>query len=112
MRRFLERSLRHDYGWLAAQDAYARAHSVAGDEAALAPWWLDVEAANSWSGDVITNSADLQGGIDYLRSVNVGAVGIYTRTSRAHSGVAALAGWTDEFFLDRGLSYLRASHQR
>jgi hypothetical protein len=66
----------YDYGWLAAQDAYARARSVAGDGAALVPWWLDVEAANSWA-DVTTNSADLQGAIDYLRSVPVAGVGIY-----------------------------------
>jgi hypothetical protein len=66
-----------DYGWLAAQDAYARAHSVAGDGARLAPWWLDVEVANSWSTDVSTNSAALQGNIAYLRSVKVGVIGIY-----------------------------------
>src|SRR6185503_8932716 len=66
-----------DYGWLAAEDAYARARSVAGDGAALAPWWLDVEVANSWSSDTTTNAADLQGAIAYLRSVNVGTVGIY-----------------------------------
>jgi hypothetical protein len=67
----------YDYGWLAAQDAYARARSVSGDGAALVPWWLDVESANSWSTDPTTNAADLQGAIDYLRSVNVGVVGIY-----------------------------------
>ena len=67
----------YDYGWLAAQDAYARARSVAGDGAALSPWWLDVEAANSWSNDITTNAADLQGAIEYLRSVNVGTIGIY-----------------------------------
>ena len=67
----------YDYGWLAAQDAYTRARSVAGDGAALSPWWLDVEAANSWSNEITTNSADLQGAIDYLRSVNVGSIGIY-----------------------------------
>ena len=66
-----------DYGWLAAQDAFARAHSVAGDGAALAPWWLDVETANSWSSDHATNSAALQGAIAYLRDVNVGVIGIY-----------------------------------
>jgi len=29
----------YDYGWLAAQDAYTRARSVAGDGAAVSPWW-------------------------------------------------------------------------
>jgi hypothetical protein len=66
----------YDYGWQAAQDAYARARSVAGEGAAVAPWWLDVESANSWA-DVTTNSADLQGALDYLRSVPVAGVGIY-----------------------------------
>jgi hypothetical protein len=66
-----------DYGWLTAQDAYARARSVAGDGATLAPWWLDVEVANSWSTDVSTNSAALQGGIAYLRSAGVDVIGIY-----------------------------------
>jgi hypothetical protein len=67
----------YDYGWLAAQDAYARARSVAGEGAALSPWWLDVEQANSWANDTTANAADLQGAIDYLRSVNVGVIGIY-----------------------------------
>jgi hypothetical protein len=67
-----------DYGWLVGQDAYTRAHSVAGDGAALAPWWLDVEVANSWSSDITTNAASLQGAIAYLRSVKVAVVGIYT----------------------------------
>jgi hypothetical protein len=79
----------YDYGWLAAQDAYARARSVAGDGAAVVPWWLDVEAANSWSNDVTTNAADLQGAIEYLRSVNVGTVGIYTLAADWESIVGA-----------------------
>ena len=66
-----------DYGWLGAQDAYARARSVAGDSAARSPWWLDVEVANSWSTDVATNAAALQGGIAYLRSARVDVIGIY-----------------------------------
>ena len=67
----------YDYGWLAAEDAYARARSVAGDGAALSPWWLDVEAANSWSDDHVSNAADLQGAVDFLHSVNVSIIGIY-----------------------------------
>ncbi len=38
---------------------------------------VDVEAANSWSIEITTNAADLQGSVDYLRSVNVGSIGIY-----------------------------------
>lgn len=81
----------YDYGWLAAQDAYARARSVAGDGAALSPWWLDVESANSWSQDVTTNSADLQGAIDYLHSANVGSVGIYALAADWEQIVGAVA---------------------
>jgi hypothetical protein len=66
-----------DYGWLAAQDAYGRAHTLAGDGAAQSPWWLDVEIANSWSADTSANAADLQGSMAFLRSVNVGVIGIY-----------------------------------
>jgi hypothetical protein len=79
----------YDYGWLSAQDAYARARSVAGDGASLSPWWLDVEAANSWSIDVTTNGAALLGAIDYLRSVNVGMVGIYALAADWESIIGA-----------------------
>jgi hypothetical protein len=68
----------YDYGWLAAADAFARATSVAGAPAArAAPWWLDVEAANSWSSDTSTNAADLEGAIAALHAAGVGTVGIY-----------------------------------
>jgi hypothetical protein len=66
-----------DYGWLAAEDAYARARSVAGGAAAVGTWWLDVESANSWSENTGSNSAALQGALAYLRSVGVGTLGIY-----------------------------------
>lgn len=72
----------YDYGWLAAQDAYNRALGVAGNPAAgQAPWWLDVESANSWSGDAALNASDLQGVIAYMRSQNVGAIGIYSTSA-------------------------------
>src|SRR5207248_3796961 len=52
-------SCAYDYGWFAAQDSINRAAAVAGSGAALAaPWWLDVETANSWSNDTATNRAD------------------------------------------------------
>ena len=72
----------YDYGWYAAQDSFTRANSVAGSAAAVAaPWWLDVEIANSWSTDTATNSADLQGAIAFLKSVGVNSVGIYAAPS-------------------------------
>ena len=55
---------------------------MAGNPAAgQAPWWLDVESANSWSGDAALNASDLQGVIAYMRSQNVGAIGIYSTSA-------------------------------
>jgi hypothetical protein len=72
----------YDYGWLTAHDAYNRALGVAGSPmAAQVPWWLDVEAANSWSSDSAVNAADLQGAIAFLRSQNVSAIGIYSTST-------------------------------
>lgn len=93
----------YDYGWLAAQDAVARARAVAGGLATQVPWWLDVEVENSWSADTMANSADLQGAVAYLRSVGVASVGIYALstgweqiigTSAPQNGpFAALLNW-------------------
>jgi hypothetical protein len=72
----------YDYGFYAAQDSFNRASSVAGAAAATAaPWWLDVELANSWSSDTATNSASLQGAVALLKSVGVANVGIYAASS-------------------------------
>ncbi|HEX5266996.1 MAG TPA: hypothetical protein VFW24_09500 [Acidimicrobiales bacterium] len=67
----------YDYGWHAAASALATAQ-VTVPSAATLPWWLDVESANSWNGNGTANAADLQGGVDYLRSAGVPAVGIYS----------------------------------
>jgi hypothetical protein len=80
-------SCAYDYGWNAAADSYADA--VAGYIAAgLAPagatatpgpntWWLDVETDNSWEPTVANNLAELQGEVDYLKSVGAATVGFY-----------------------------------
>jgi hypothetical protein len=80
-------SCAYDYGWNAAEDSYRDA--VAGYVAAgLAPpgatatpqpnaWWLDVELENSWEATLANNLAELQGELDYLRSVGAGSVGVY-----------------------------------
>jgi hypothetical protein len=69
----------YDYGWLTAQDAYSRVVGVVGNPAAAQyPWWLDVESANSWSDDTSLNAADLEGVMSFLRSQNVGTIGIYS----------------------------------
>lgn len=71
----------YDYGWLAAHDAVDRARRVAGGLAVQVPWWLDVEVDNSWSEDVHTNSADLQGVIAGLQDQEIGWIGIYALRS-------------------------------
>jgi hypothetical protein len=77
-----------DYGWNAAQDAYATALDAyislgwADAEATRTPvanhWWLDVETANSWRDDTSLNVAALQGCVAYLESMSVAGVGFYS----------------------------------
>ena len=75
-------SCAYDYGWFAAQDSFSRAAAVSGTAAAqAAPWWLDVETANSWSTDTSTNRADLQGAVAGLKAAGVASVGIYSTAS-------------------------------
>jgi hypothetical protein len=38
---------------------------------------LTSKPRNSWSDDHMSNAADLEGAVDYLRSVNVATIGIY-----------------------------------
>ena len=69
----------YDYGWNAAQDSFAKATAAIGTTAASSvPWWLDVETANSWNKtDLSTNSADVQGAVDFLET-RVATVGVYS----------------------------------
>jgi hypothetical protein len=73
----------YDYGWNAALDSFSKAAAGSSSTAAqTAPWWLDVETANSWSTtDLATNRADLQGAVAALRSVGVSSIGIYSTSS-------------------------------
>jgi hypothetical protein len=94
-------SCSYDYGWNAATNSFANAvfaeqqvngltASVATAAAAQAPWWLDVETANSWqtlepaygqTAVARTNDvAALDGEVAYLRSVGVTSVGFYSTT--------------------------------
>ena len=67
----------YDYGWHAA--AYALTTGSRLGPAVLGrPWWLDVEAANTWNGNGVANTAVLQGMYDYLRSHGVARVGVYS----------------------------------
>jgi len=80
----------YDYGWHAAQNALSTAEAPVTGAATL-PWWLDVETGNSWNGSGSSNTADLQGFADYLRSQGVPSVGIY---SSASSWSAITGGYT------------------
>jgi len=66
----------YNYGWNAAQHAFAYAATQA--PASLgAPWWLDIETTNTWSSDTAANDADIQGMVDYAGSQAV-TVGVYS----------------------------------
>jgi len=73
----------YDHGWSAAQDSFNKAAAASGSSAArTAPWWLDVETANSWSNtDLATNRSDLQGAVAGLRAVGVTTIGVYSTSS-------------------------------
>ncbi len=73
----------YDYGWNAALDSFNKAVAVSNLSAAqTAPWWLDVETANSWSSaDLATNRTDLQGAIEGLKSAGVASIGVYSTAS-------------------------------
>jgi hypothetical protein len=76
-------SCAYDYGWNAAQDSFNKAASASSLSAAsTAPWWLDVETANSWSStDLSTNRSDLQGAVAALRAVGVTSIGVYSNAT-------------------------------
>lgn len=73
----------YDYGWNAAQDSFSKAAVASSLSAArAAPWWLDVETANSWSSsDLATNRSDLQGAVAALRADGVAAIGVYSTST-------------------------------
>jgi hypothetical protein len=75
----------YDYGWNAAKHSFDTAVSAYQQlqltaSPAATPWWLDVETTNSWRSDTALNVAALQGGVDYLRSVGVTKLGVYSTT--------------------------------
>lgn len=82
----------YDYGWHTAGDALSKAAAQSAFSPTSVTWWLDVESANTWNGDGISNAADLQGMVDRLRSAGVPDVGIYANGNDwpAITGSAAL----------------------
>ena len=92
-------SCSYDYGWNGAKDSFAIAVSAeqqvngtssatATAIAAQAPWWLDVETANSWqtlesaygqtASSKSNDTAALDGAVAYLHSIGVAHVGFYS----------------------------------
>jgi hypothetical protein len=81
----------YNYGYGAGIDAAAAA-SAAGARSAV--WWLDVEAANAWSGVVAQNRASIQGEYDALRARGVATVGVYSTTVQWNGITGSwLNGW-------------------
>ncbi len=77
----------YDYGWNAAKHSFetaVAAYAELGQAAspAATPWWLDVETSNSWRSDTALNVAAIQGEVDYLVSVGVTKLGIYSTTAQ------------------------------
>jgi hypothetical protein len=73
-----EAACAYNYGYNNASHAFDYASSQVGRRAVTrATWWLDVETANSWSGDQSLNVAAIQGSIDFL-SGTVVDVGVYS----------------------------------
>lgn len=72
-----EAACAYDYGFNAAQHAFAYAQQTTG-AAGRHSWWLDVETTNSWSTSTpALNVADILGAVAYLRSQGV-PVGAYS----------------------------------
>jgi hypothetical protein len=79
--------LAYNYGYNAALDAlnYARAQAISSST-----WWLDVEAANSWSTATAQNQNSLQGSYDALVNNGITTVGVYSTTAQWQS---ITGGW-------------------
>ncbi len=95
----------HNYGWNAAQDAFNYA-TVQGAKATT--WWLDIETANSWSGNLSTNQATIQGAIDFLHSENV-TVGAYSTPGMWNAIVGSWAPSIPEWLADGNNTQAAAS---
>jgi hypothetical protein len=93
----------YDYGWNAATDSYQDAVNAyislgwASPGSSRTPvanvWWLDVESANSWTSNTTFNTDELQGEVDYLKSVGAASVGFYGTPSDWQ----AITGGTSSF---------------
>ncbi len=61
---------------------YVKAYDDATIRGVISPssytWWLDVETTNSWESNKLANTADLEGMVNYLASIGVKGVGLYS----------------------------------
>ncbi len=64
----------YNYGWNAAAHAFAFATAQGSNPP---QWWLDIETLNTWSSDTTSNTADVQGMVDYLQAQGR-TVGVYS----------------------------------
>jgi hypothetical protein len=71
----------YNYGYNAARHAFEYTAAQTGVAAGKA-WWLDIETVNTWSADVNSNMADIQGMLDYLNSQSGVTPGIYSSGSQ------------------------------
>ncbi len=101
----------YDYGWNAARASYGAAVAAEGADGSASPtadakaanWWLDVETANPWEARITINGAttlaytndqaSVLGMADFLTSMGVKSVGVYTASSmwRAIMGLQVTA---------------------
>src|SRR5579884_147949 len=85
----------YDYGYDAAEDSFTDVQTATSSSIGqAAPWWLDIESANSWTRSTEANNADIQGALAYFQqNTSARYVGIYTNSSSWSS----ITGSTERF---------------
>jgi hypothetical protein len=103
----------YNYGWNAADHAFAYADAQTGAAASVS-WWLDVETANTWSTNVAANNADIDGMLDYFRarSLPVGVYAVSGQWTQITGGAArAVPNWVPgASSASQALSWCSPSH--
>jgi hypothetical protein len=68
----------HDYGYKAAQSAFAYALGQVGPSAVATTWWLDIETTNTWNSSTSLNVQVIAGAIAYLAAQGGVTAGVYS----------------------------------
>jgi hypothetical protein len=97
----------YDYGWNTAKDALGVESSPVPSPSTYS-WWLDVETSNTWAGSAAANADDIQGSIDYLHSVGVATVGVY---STSYQWQTITGGYAFPSFTPEWVAGSSAAHQ-